>query len=125
MERMMYVITPLRIDVKSSHLPRPYDARIIQITLGDEDQMPAEMRHQFVNLGSELFKKRDRRCIHNCMHGVESKAINVVVAQPHLRVVAEIAAHLVAQGPIEVQALAPGRRMSLTEIRAELWKIIA
>ena len=58
------------------------------------------------------------------VHGIESEAVEVVVAQPHQRVVAEEPAHLVAAGAVEVDRVAPRRVVAVGEVRPKLAKVI-
>ena len=59
------------------------------------------------------------------MHGIEPQAVEVVVAQPHDRVVAQEAADLLAALVVEVDRVAPRRRVAMSEVRAELPEVIA
>src|SRR4051812_41171468 len=59
------------------------------------------------------------------MDRVEPQAIEVVISQPHQRVIAEKAPHLVAIRAIKVDRITPRRLMPLRKIRAEQRQIVA
>ena len=59
------------------------------------------------------------------VHGIEAQTVDVVVAHPHQRVVAEEAAHLVAARLLEVNRVAPRRVMPAIEVGAELAGVVA
>ena len=62
---------------------------------------------------SELLQEVGRRGVDERMHGVETEAIEMIVAQPHDGVVAEEPAHLVAAGRVEIDGVSPGRVVAI------------
>ena len=70
--------------------------------------MAAEVGLQGAHFGGQLFEERHGRGVHEGVHGVEAQAVQVVVAQPHLGIVAEEAAHLPAARAVEIRGGAPG-----------------
>ena len=77
------------------------------------------------DLGGELLQEVNGGAVDELVNGVEAQAVDVVVAHPHQRVVAEEAAHLVAAGAFEVDGVAPRRAVSAGEVGTELAGVIA
>ena len=80
---------------------------------------------EHVDFRRQLLEKMARRGVDQRMHRVEPEAVEVVVAQPHQRVVAEEPADLVAAGVIEIDRVAPRRVVAVGEIRAEPAQVVA
>src|SRR5690606_40295417 len=57
--------------------------------------------------------------------GVQAQAIDVVVAQPELRVVADEASHFVAACVVVIERLAPRRMVAISEVRTELAQVVS
>src|SRR6185503_19229602 len=56
--------------------------------------------------------------------GIEAEAVDVIVAQPLERVVAEEPAHDVAAAPIEIHGIAPRGAIPIREVRPETREMI-
>ena len=55
----------------------------------------------------------------NRMHRIDPQSIEMIIAQPHERVVAEEAAHFVAATFVEINGVAPRRCISMRQVVAE------
>jgi hypothetical protein len=123
-ERVVKVVTPLCVDAVAVGLARPDHCRVVQVALGNEHQMAAEDVFERVDLLGQLLEEVPRRGVDERVNGVEPQAVEVVVAEPHRRVVAEEPAHLVAAGVIEVHGVAPRRVVAIREVRPELANVV-
>src|ERR1039458_2247101 len=54
---MMEVVAPLRIETHASRFARGYDARVVQVALGDQHKLSRESSLQGFNFGRELLQK--------------------------------------------------------------------
>jgi hypothetical protein len=52
MQLVVEVVAPLRVQTEAAHLARPEQARIVQIVLGDEDQLAPQLRLTTQRLGA-------------------------------------------------------------------------
>src|SRR5688500_5232178 len=86
-QRMMKVVVPLRMKSESMSPARPDHARVAQIAFGNEHQVPAELGFELLDLFGKLLEERERRGVEDRMDCIEAQAIDVVIAEPHLRVV--------------------------------------
>src|SRR3954447_21793846 len=87
--------------------------------------MPSQMRRQVLDFRRQLLKKGNRRCIDNCMDGVEPQPIHVIIAQPHDCIIAKEAADLVAVRTIEIETRSPRRRVLVRKVGAKLRQVVA
>ena len=76
----MEVVAPLGVEAEPAELPGPDDPRVVQVALGDQDEVPAQVGLEHVDLGGQLLEEADRRRVDDGVHGVEPEAIDVVVA---------------------------------------------
>src|ERR1700689_421072 len=103
MQRVVKVVAPLSINAITPGLRRRYDPGIVQVTLGNKDQMTAGMSLECPDFTRKLFQEMDRGRIEDGMDRVDAQAIEVIIAEPHERVVAEKAAHLSTVRAVEIQ----------------------
>ena len=122
---MVEVVGPLGVDPEPADLPGADDPRVVQVALGDQDQVTPEVGLQDVDLGGQLLQEGDGGGVDDGVDGVEPEAVEMVVAEPHQGVVAEVAADLVAVRPVEVQSVAPRGLVAIGEVRPELRQVVA
>ena len=79
---------------------------------------------QLVDLLGQLLEQVGGPLVDQRVHGVEPQPVDVDVAQPHQRVVDDVAAHLVGVGPRQVDRVAPGVRAAFGEDREELGQVV-
>ncbi len=78
-----------------------------------------------MDLGVDLLHEVDRRAVDIRVDRVQAQPVHVVVAQPHQRVVAEEAPHLVRACILQVDGVAPRRFVLIGEVRPEAADVIA
>ena len=120
----MKIVAPLRVDAKPSGFARRHHARIVQIALGDQRQAARRRCLQRFNFRGKLLQKVDRRAIDKSMHRVNAQSVDMKVPQPHQRVVAEEAPHLVRTRVFKIHCAAPGRVVRIHNIRPEFSGVI-
>src|SRR2546427_3945505 len=76
-------------------------------------------------LGGQLLEDVQRRIVDDRVHRVQSQAVDVVITNPHQRVLHNEATDLVAAVPVEIERGPPGGPMSIGEVRAEIAKVVA
>src|ERR1700733_14450612 len=118
-ERVVEVVAPLRVHAVSAGFAWGYNAGIVEVALGDEHEAASEDGRQDLDLGGELLHEVNGGSIDELMHGIEAQTVDVVVAHPHQRVVAEETAHLVAARLLKINCVAPRRVMSAIEVGTE------
>ena len=106
---MVKIVAPLSIEPVSTRLFRLHDPGVVQIALGNQDEMLSHRCFQPSHFPGELLQKMDRRAIIKGVHRVQAQSIHVVVAQPHQRVVDQEAAYFGGAGFFEVDSVAPRR----------------
>ena len=72
----------------------------------------------------DLFQKMDGRAIHIGVHRVQAQSVDVVIAQPHQRIVDQEAAYFRGAGFFEIDRVAPGRGVAVGEIRSKFSQVI-
>ena len=77
---MMKIIAPLRIQPIPAHRERVKDARIVEVTLGDDINPPVEALRLPVHGLSHLLEERLGQLVDDRMDGVETPGINVEIA---------------------------------------------
>jgi len=81
-EGVVEVVAPLRIHSVASGFERGDEARIVEVAFGDDDVAAAGVSLEPADFGGELFHEVDGRAVGVGVHGVEAKAIEMVVAEP-------------------------------------------
>src|SRR5580704_16015821 len=87
--------------------------------------MTAGMSLECPDFTRKLFQEMDRGRIEDGMDRVDAQAIEVIIAEPHERVVAEKAAHLSTVRAVEIQRRTPERGVPRCEIRPESAQIVS
>src|ERR1700688_2554418 len=83
MQRVMEILVPLRIESVAAGLAGYDDPRLVEVTLGDQNQMAAERSCEDLDFGGELLEKMDRAGVEERVHGVDAQTVEMVVPQPH------------------------------------------
>ena len=78
-----------------------------------------------MHFGGQLFEDVQRRIVDDRVHRVQSQAVDVVVTNPHQRVLNDEATDFVAAVPVEIERSPPGGPISTGEVRAEIAKVVA
>ena len=97
-QRVVEVVAPLRGQAHAAGHPRGDHAGVVEVALGDQGQRPADGDRQLVDLLRHLLEHVRGPLVDQRVDGVEPQPVDVHVAQPHQRVVDDVAAHLVGVG---------------------------
>src|SRR3954452_1580451 len=124
MKRMVELITPLGIDSIPSSLPARHNSRIVQIALSNQREVFAQLGGKSLHFPRHIFEEMKCRVIDEGVYSVKPKAVEMVVAQPHERVINEESAYFVASVAIEIHGGAPRRLVLLGVIRSEAAQIV-
>ena len=103
------VVGPLRVQPVPAALAGGDHLRVVEVGLGDERQRPPQMGRQRLDLDGQLLQHVPGARVVQGVHGVEAQAVDVEVAQPHQRVVDDVAADLLGVRPVQVHGGAPDR----------------
>ena len=125
MQRVVKIVAPLSMDTIATDFPWPYNPRVVEITLGNQRQVTTGLGLKLRNLTSQLFEKMHRRGIKDGVHGVDAQPVEVIVPEPHQRVVAEKSADFVAASPVKIYGFAPWGRVPLGEIGTKAGEIVS
>src|SRR4029453_5869554 len=87
MQRVVEIVAPLGVDAVAADLPWTDNSRVVEIALGDKCQVTARLRLKLGPFTSQLFEKMYRRSINDGVHGVNAQSVEVVVFEPHQRIV--------------------------------------
>src|SRR5579875_1664113 len=87
--------------------------------------MAAQSRAKPFDFCAELLQKVGRRAVEDRVHRIQSQSVEVIIPQPHQRVIDEKPSYFVAERTVKIQGLAPRYRVTVCEIRPELFEIVA
>src|SRR5580692_13197632 len=104
---MMEVVVPLRVDAPTAARERRDDSGVVGGALGDEITAPRERAAEVLAALGELLQKGRRRRIEDGVHRVEAQGVDVEVLEPLSSVEAEVVAHVVGSGVVEVERRSP------------------
>src|SRR5271157_894519 len=121
----MEVVAPLGVDAVAACLARSDDGWVVEIAFGYEDEIASEGRREHLHLRGQLLQKMNCRAVDESVDGIEAQAVDVIVAQPHERVVTEESADLIAAGVLEVDGIAPRRAVIAGAVGAEFAGVVA
>jgi hypothetical protein len=124
-EGVVEVVGPLGVEAVAADLAGTDQPGVVQVALGDEHEVTAKLGLERVYLLGQLLEDMHRRGVDDGVDGVDPEAVEVVVPQPHERVVAEEASDLVATGPVDVDRITPRRPVPVREVRAEVSEVVA
>jgi len=104
---MVVIVTPLRGQPVTPVGPGLNDSVIVDVGLGDEQDLPTgdlgQGIHSFRQLGQDVLIT----CVNGFVHGIEARPVDVVIAQPHQGVVEDVLPYLARVRAIDVDARAP------------------
>src|SRR5579871_399859 len=124
-ERVMEVVTPLRVNAVTARLSRANDTRVVEIAFSNEDEPASQGGGEHIDLGRELLEEMDCGAINKLVDSVEAQAVDVEVAHPHDCVITKEAADLIAAPGFEVDGIAPRRVVQVGEVRSKFAGVVA
>ncbi len=119
------VVAPLGGEPLPAGLAGRGGARVVEVGLGDQEQRAVGRHRQPVDLGGEFLQEVHRPVVGQGVHGVQSQAVDPVVAQPAERAADQIGAHLVGAGRVQVDRRAPRGVVPVGEVGAEGGEVVA
>ena len=114
----------MRVQPVAAHLARRHPLGIVGVDLRDDELPAAERLALGVHGRAELFGDVHRAQVHDPVHRVEAKPVEVILRHPVHRVVHHVAADLVAVRAVQVEALTPGGAIPVREVGAELAEVV-
>ena len=120
----MEVVVPLGGQAVAAALPRGDQPWVVEIRLGNQRQRPAQGRAQDPGLDREVLEDVDGTIVLQRVHRVQPKPVHVEVAEPHRRVVEDVAPHLVVALGVKVDRRTPGIRPALDQVGAEPRQVV-
>ena len=102
-EGVVVVVAPLGVDAVATGLRRAHDPRIVEIVLGDEEQVAADHGGQPSHLVGQLFENVVSGRIDDGVDGIQPQPVAVVVTEPRQGVVDEEAACFVAAPVVDYE----------------------
>ena len=114
------VVEPLGVEPVPADLGGADQPRVLQVGLGHDPDQPAAPAALGVHGVGELGQQVGRRLVHDPVHGVEPQPVDVEVADPPHGVLDDVAAHRVAVGPVDVEAVAPWGDVVVGEVGPEV-----
>ncbi len=124
MQRVVEVVVPLRVEAVAARVARRDEARVVQVALGHDPEGAAERGAEHLHALGQLLEEVDGRVVDDRVHGVEAKSIDMVIAEPHRRVVEEEGADLGTPRSVEVDGGTPRRRIAVDEVGPELAEVV-
>ena len=115
-QRVVPVVIPHRVEPIAAGGAVADDPRVVELRLGDDERGSAEPFAQRRDLRRQLLEDVGWRLVDDRVHRIEAQAVQVVVADPHCRVVDSEPAHLSCIGPIEVERSAPRGMVPVAEV---------
>ena len=109
-QRVVEVVAPLGGDAEPVRLARADHPRVVEVALGDQASAAGRGAPRARRPRRRAPRAGDGAVVDERVHGVEPQPVDVEVAQPHQRVVDDVAAHLVGAGPSRLTDGAPGVR---------------
>ncbi len=119
------VIVPLRVVTEAAHFGSTDDPGIVQIAFRHKiDPAPDALAEAMDAIG-QLPKKRPGRSVDDCVNGIQTQGVDVVLLEPLQAVLNEEFPHAVAACLVEVDRVPPGRVVMAREIRPETRQIVS
>ncbi len=100
-------------------------ARIVLVGLGNDHYRPVQLRGECLNVLLNLSEYVFRRIVFDGLHRVEPQTVEVVFANPKLRVLHHVAPYVLATDVVVVDGVAPGRLVMRGEVRTKHLQVIA
>src|SRR5260370_20649843 len=113
MERMMPIVRPRRVESMSAYVAAGNQTRVVGVRFGDQQHRPMKRRGQRIDLAGQLLEYVLWGLVNDRVHRVQAQAVDVVLANPHQRVVDDEATDLVAAGPLAIQIASPCAPLSI------------
>ena len=116
------VVAPLCVHAVAADLGGRDHLRVVQVGLGDQRDRPSEFLCEGVTAVGEFGEDVRVTGVGERVDGIETEAVDVVVAHPHQGVVDHVATDLVL---VEVDRGTPCVRLAVTKVRAEHGQVVA
>src|SRR3954452_17305742 len=98
----MKIVAPLCVHAISALIAALHDARIIQIALSNQYQVPPEFLTERLYFFTELSEKVPGTVVHQRMDRIQPQTVEVIVPEPHESVVDEEPAYLITAPIVEI-----------------------
>jgi hypothetical protein len=125
MHGVVKVIAPMGVQPQAALRDGPDQARIVEVALGNHDQVAARLLRQLLHFRGQLFEHMDGLEAEDGMHRIQPQAVELIVIEPHQRIVDHEAAHLVAVRAVVVDRRAPPGLVAIREVGSELADVVA
>jgi len=125
MKCVMPVVRPRRIEAVPARIAGAHQARVVGVSFGEQQHRPVQRRRRSMHFGGQLLEDVLWRIVDDRVHRVQTQAVDVVIANPHQRVVHNEATNLVAAVSVEIERSPPGGPISIGEVRAEIAQVVA
>src|SRR5207245_5202233 len=99
--------------------------RIVEIALCDDNEGATKATSEYRDFIRELLKEVGCRLIEYCVNGVQTKAVEVIIAQPCEGVVTKVPTDFVTAAVVEINRVAPWRGVAMSKVRAEMAPVIS
>ncbi len=123
MEGMVEVVIPLGVQAVSPKFPRADNARIIEVALGDDVDLPIEPLRLLV-YGRGQLQKRMGGEIQDAVDCIDPQGIDMKLRHPVQGILDEKTPNRIAVGSIEVDGRTPRGFVAIGEIRTEIPQVI-
>src|SRR5262245_16980851 len=125
MQGMVEAVVPLRIQSISPESWSAEQARVVQVTLGNQIDLPLQTLGLRVHDVCQFCQEGVGRTIHDGVYGVEPQGIDMARGDPVQGTLNEKLPDLITVWPVEVEAAPPRGLVALRKIRAKIVQIIA
>src|SRR5947209_14045893 len=120
MQGMVEAIVPLRIQSISPKGWSPEQARVVQITLGNQIDLPLQTLGLRVHDLCQFRQEGVGRTVHDSVYGVEPQGVDMARGDPVEGALNEKLPDLIAVRPVEVEGYPPRGLVALRKIRAKI-----
>src|SRR5690348_18474755 len=125
MKGVMPVVRPRRVESVPARITGAHQARVVGVSLGEHLHRPVQRRRSSMHFGGQLLEDVQWRVVDDRLYRVQAQAVDVVIANPHQRVVHDETTNLVAAVFVETERPPPRSPMSIDEIRSEISEEVA
>ena len=119
------VVAPLRVQSEPARFPGRDQLRVVEVGLGDQRQRAADEGGQRGHLDRHLLQQVQVGAVGECVYGVDSQPVHVIVVEPHQRVVEDVAPYLGRAVTVQVDQRAPRVRALRLQVRPEQRQVVA
>src|SRR5712692_6372440 len=120
---MVEAVVPLRIQSISPEGRSTEQARVVQITLGNQIDLPLQPLGLRVYDVCQFRQEGIGRTVHDSVHGVEPQGVDMARGDPVEGILNEKLPYLIAVWPVEVDGGPPRSLVALRKIRAKIVQI--